>query len=115
RGSAYLKLGTVFNRLGRHQEAVTNFQKATKFFPKDPVLHNNLAVSYGKLGKLNEEIKLLEKAISLRPRYATARYNLAMVYLQQGKRAQALKQYEEIEKFDAGTASALKKEIEKNR
>jgi tetratricopeptide (TPR) repeat protein len=37
RGYAYVKLGNAYNRLGRHQDAVTSFRTALKYFPKDPV------------------------------------------------------------------------------
>ncbi len=54
----------------------------------------------------------LKKAIALRPHYSTARYNLGFALLKKGKRAQALNQYHELDKFDAGVAAALKKEID---
>ena len=114
-GSAYLKLGSAYSRLGQYEDAVKNLDIAKKYFPKNPLLYNNLGVAYGKIGKTNDEIQALQKAISLRPRYTTARYNLAMSFLRQGRRDQALKQYDEIRKFDEGAASALKKEIDSKR
>jgi tetratricopeptide (TPR) repeat protein len=109
---AYVKLGYSYNRLGQYHEAIRSLTTAIKFFPQNPVLHNNLAISYGKIGKVNKEIIELKKAIALRPRYATARYNLGVILLKQGDRAGALKQYGEINKFDEGIATALKKEID---
>ncbi len=111
-GYAYEQLGTAYNRLGKYREAIKPFLKAGKYSPKNPVIYNNLAASYGMVGKTNEQIAALEKAISLRPHYATARYNLGVVLLNKGRRAEALKQYNEIKKFDEGTAQALKKEID---
>jgi tetratricopeptide (TPR) repeat protein len=94
---------------------VTSFRTALKYFPKDPVLYNNLAVSYGKLGKTDDEIAFLEKAISLRPHYATARHNLGIAMLRMGKRGEALKQYDELSKFDTVVAASLKEEIDKQK
>jgi len=109
---AYVRLGNTYNRLGRYQKAVDTFLAGAKYPPQDPVLYNNLAASYGMLGKTDREIAALKKAIVLRPHYATARYNLGVVYLKNGRREEALKQYNELNKFDEGTAQALKKEID---
>ncbi|MCK9417996.1 MAG: tetratricopeptide repeat protein [Nitrospirae bacterium] len=113
RGYASVKLGNTYNRLGQYQEAIKSYTRAITFFPKNPVLYNNLAISYGKVGRADDEIMTLQKAITLRPRYATARYNLGIALLKKGKRSEALIQYHEIDKFDAGVATALKKEIDK--
>jgi tetratricopeptide (TPR) repeat protein len=112
-GYAYMELGAAYNRLGQYHDAFENLQKAKKYYPGNPALYNNIAVTSGKLGNVDEEIALLKKAISLRPRYATARYNLGVVYLKKGGRIEALNQYEEIKKFDEGTAASLKQEIDK--
>ncbi len=112
RGYAFVKLGNAYSRLGQYQEAVKSYTRALKFFQKNPVLYNNLAIAYGKIGKADDEITALQKAIALRPRYATARYNLGIALLKKGRRSEALIQYHEIDKFDAGVAAALKKEID---
>ncbi len=113
RGYAFVKLGNAYSRLGQYQEAVKSYTRALKFFQKNPVLYNNLAIAYGKIGKADDEITALQKAIALRPRYATARYNLGIALLKKGRRSEALIQYHEIDKFDAGVATALKKEIDR--
>lgn len=111
-GYAYEQLGTTYNRVGQYREAIGSFLKAEQYSPKNPVIYNNLAASYGMVGKTNEQIGALNKAISLRPHYATARYNLGVVLLKKGRRAEVMKQYNELKKFDEGTAQALKKEID---
>ncbi len=115
RGYAYVRLGNAYNRLGQHEEAARNFVIALKYQPKNPLIYNNLGVSYGKIGKTNDEIASLEKAIALRPNYATARFNLGVALLKKGNRQGAMKQYQELKKFDEGTASSLKKEIDAKR
>ncbi len=112
RGYAYLKLGNAYNRLAQYENAVASFQKAQKHMAKNPVLYNNMAVSYGHLGKTGEEIEYLKKAISLRPQYSSARFNLGLALLKKGARKEAMVQYEELNKFDTGMAKALKKEID---
>jgi tetratricopeptide (TPR) repeat protein len=109
-----VKLGNAYSRLGKYQEAINSYSRAIKFFPRNPVLYNNLAIAYGKIGKTDDEIRALQKALTQRPRYATARYNLGMALLKKGKRSDALVQYHELDKFDSGVAAALKKEIDRN-
>jgi Flp pilus assembly protein TadD len=112
-GYAYVKLGMAYNRVGQYSDAVTNLTTAKKYFPKNPLIYNNLAVSFGMLGNISEEIRELEHAIALRPHYATARYNLGIALKKQGKRDEAMNQYREINKFDTTVAAALKKELDK--
>ncbi len=111
-GYAYFKLGTAYNMLERYQDAVTNFLIATRTIHNQPVIYNNMAISYGKLGKTDNEIAALKKAVAMRPTYATARFNLGMAYLRKGRRDEALNQYRALMKFDEGAAGSLKKEID---
>ncbi len=114
-GNAYSKLGNAYNRLGQYEDAIKNYEIAIKYFPKNPVLYNNVAFSYGKTKRGDKEIAYLEKAISLRPRYATAHFNLGIVMLRKGRMDLAQKQYQELLKFDEGMAQSLKKEIDTKR
>jgi tetratricopeptide (TPR) repeat protein len=111
-GFAYFKLGTACNRLRQYEEAVKNFTRAEKYVKNQPMLYNNLAVSYGKLGRTREEIAALRKAIAIRPRYSVAHYNLGMALLRKGDREGARKELRILEEFDEGAAASLRKEIE---
>ena len=51
----------------QYQEAVTNFTKATHLIPNQPMLYNNLAISYGKLGRTDGGNRSPQKGDSLRP------------------------------------------------
>ncbi len=111
-GFAHFKLGTALNRLQQYEEAVKSFTKAEMYVKNQPMLYNNLAVSYGKLGKTREEIAALRKAIALRPRYAVAHYNLGMALLRKGDRKGAGEELRILEDFDEGAAASLRKEID---
>ncbi len=110
-GYAYVKLGTVCNRLQRYDEAVKNFLEAERYVPNQPQLYNNLAFSYGKLGKAREEIAALRKAIAIRPRYAVAHHNLGMALLEKGDLEGARKEVSILREIDEGAAVSLEKEI----
>ncbi len=112
-GYAYFKMGTAYDRLDKAAEAVAEFRKAAGYLPNYPVLYNNMGIAYGKLGKFKEEIQSLKKAIKLRPAYSAARYNLGVTYLRTGDRKSAIKEYEALDRFDGGTAAALRKEIDR--
>jgi len=109
---AHLRLGTAYNRLGEHRAAVESFLRAEKAIKNQPVLYNNLAVSYGKLGRGDDEIATLRRAIALRPRYATAHFNLGMALLARGDRAGAAEERRILDEFDEGAAASLQKEID---
>lgn len=111
-GYTYFKLGTTYNRVERYQDAVTNFLKATQYLHNQPMIYNNLAISYGKLGQTDNEIAALKKALAMRPKYVIARYNLGMAYLKKGDRAEASKQYQTLKNLDEGAAASLKKELD---
>jgi tetratricopeptide (TPR) repeat protein len=114
-GYAYFMLGTAYNRLDRYQEAVASFTKATKYIRNQPMIYNNMAISYGKLGNTDEEIATLKKALSLRPKYIIAHFNLGMAYLKKDRRDDAMKEYHVLMKIDEGAAASLKKEIDASR
>ena len=114
-GYAYFKLGTTYNRVERYQDAVANFQKATRYVHNQPMVYNNLAISYGKLGKTDEEIAALKKAVAMRPKYSIARFNLGMALLKKNDRTGARIQYDALKNLDEGLAAALKKEIDSKR
>lgn len=111
-GYTYFKLGTTYNRIERYQDAVTNFLKAAQYIHNQPMIYNNLAISYGKLGKTDNEIAALKKALAMRPKYAIARYNLGLACLKKGDLEEARKQYQVLKTLDEGAAAALKKEID---
>ncbi len=110
-GYAWFKMATAYDRMNRPEEAIETFKTAAKYLPNHAVLYNNMGIAYGKLGKYNDEISSLKKALSIRPNYSAARYNLGRTYLKQKNKAAAMKEYEELMKFDEGTAEALRKEI----
>ena len=114
-GYAHFKLGTVYNRLGRYQDAVGSFTKATRFWTNQPMAFNNMAISYGKLGRTADEITALKKAISLRPRYSIAHFNLGMAYLKEGRREDAMREHAALKELDEALAATLKQEITAKR
>ena len=80
-GYAHFKLGTVYNRLERYQDAVASFTKSIKYWTNQPMAYNNLAISYGKLGRTERRDHGAQKGYFPRPSYSIAHFNLGMAYL----------------------------------
>ena len=78
-GNPYNDIGAYLIELGRHEEAVPWFKKATKarryearHFP-----HANLGRVWVKLGRIKEAMLEFRKALEIEPNYVVARRELA--------------------------------------
>ena len=54
RADAWMNLGTVYNRMGRHREAIQAFHKALRFAPRNRGVALNMALSFFEAGKRQE-------------------------------------------------------------
>ena len=66
-------LGRALSMLGRHREAIGQFEQAVALDPADPAGQLNLAVAYRDAGRLAEARARAEQALRLRPDYQPAR------------------------------------------
>jgi len=58
---AFLGLGIIYQKRGRHQEAIRLLKEAKKHFPESAQLHTCLAVSYMNLGDFEAAVETLVK------------------------------------------------------
>ena len=70
--------------------------KAHSFDQKDPLIHNNLAMSYYFKGQVTKALSHLNRAIDLKDSNSEARNNLASIYFQNGQLNKAEILYREI-------------------
>jgi len=100
----YLRLGQVYRRFGRLEEAVKSYEKGIKYFPDDPFLHRELGECYYweySPPLLEESIKENRIANQChiskfgKPKY-DAMFNIAMAYRDLGERTKAQLQYNDI-------------------
>ncbi|MBI4384633.1 MAG: tetratricopeptide repeat protein [Nitrospinae bacterium] len=96
----YNNLGEAYDRLGRYNEALAQFEAALKIEPDYFFALNNIGNVYGKLMEPLKAIGYFAKALALRPDYATANYNLAMAYQIVGEREKALDYYRKGTYYD---------------
>ena len=100
----YLRLGQVYRRFGKLEEAVKTYEKGIKYFPEDPFLHRELGACYYweySPPLLEESIKENRIANQChiskfgKPKY-DAMFNAAMAYRDLGELTKAQLQYNDI-------------------
>ncbi|MCK5851891.1 tetratricopeptide repeat protein [bacterium] len=100
----YLRLGQVYRRFGRLEDAVKAYEKGIKHFPEDPFLHRELGECYYweySPPLLEESIKENRIANQChinkfgKPKY-DAMFNIAMAYRDLGELMKAQLQYNDI-------------------
>ena len=90
---AWNLLGAANQELGRINEAVIAFRKATELKPNFPEGFNNLGVALQNQNELHSAIAAFEKTLSLRPNYPEAYNNLGITLKMQGKFEPAIDAY----------------------
>ena len=72
---AYYYRGDVKSYLGKHEEAIKDYDKAIELKPLEVMPYNNRGLAKFHLGKYEEAIRDFEKALELDPNFADARTN----------------------------------------
>jgi protein O-mannosyl-transferase len=90
---AWVHLGDLHARAGRHREAVDCFQRALRVAPDNAQAHNNLGCEYLLAGRLDDAIAELQRAVTLNPELADAHSNLGVALVQSGRAQEALNHY----------------------
>ncbi len=89
----YNNLGEAYDKLGKYDEAIAEFESALKINPNYFFGLNNLGNIYGKQRKLPEAIGYFQRALQQKPNYGPAHYNLARAFHLTGKRREAAESY----------------------
>lgn len=88
----HIKLGLLLRDLGRTDDALESFQRATSIDPASWQAHYNLGLSYLEAGRTQEALNPLETAVVREPTSGEARVALAAAFDQAGDAAAALEQ-----------------------
>ncbi|HWY85370.1 MAG TPA: tetratricopeptide repeat-containing glycosyltransferase family protein [Gemmataceae bacterium] len=78
---AYLFLGLLTHKAGRHEDGIELIRHALALQPADPAFHYNLGFILAEEGRKEEAAECFRRAIALRPRYAKAHANLGLVLM----------------------------------
>jgi tetratricopeptide (TPR) repeat protein len=78
-GGAHANLGLILRNAGKHDESIAALEQAVKVSPKQPVFHNQLAISYRHKGQFQKARNAYEQALALDDAYADAHLNLGVL------------------------------------
>ena len=87
---AHRNLGSIMQRLGRHAEALSCFERVCRLGPQDATAQAERAAALRQLGRLEEAAEAYEAAIERDSRWATPHFHLGVVRLRQGRNEAAL-------------------------
>jgi protein O-GlcNAc transferase len=87
--TACFHLGVVFDGLGRREEALAAYERATALNPDFAEAHNNRGNALLALGRMQEAIAPFERALALNPGLVGAHYGRGYALLVLGKLAEA--------------------------
>ena len=104
---AHNNLGKAYDKLGRFQEAIKEYQIALHFLPDNPdqykpdqyKLFSNLGRAYASLNRWQEAVEEYQKALRIRPSDADAHNNLGIAYTSLGRWQEAIAEYQRTIEF----------------
>ncbi len=96
----YYKLGTLFNRLKRWDEAEQSLRRALSLRPEYARASNSLGICLSHLGQFQQSYDQFAKAVQLRPNYAEAYANWGLVLANQGSSSGAVNRHRDAVEAD---------------
>ncbi|MHC4258833.1 MAG: tetratricopeptide repeat protein [Planctomycetota bacterium] len=92
---AWYNLGTAYDDLGRHREAIEAYEQAIRIKPDHVDAFYNLGNACSNLGRYQEAIEAFEQAIRIKPDFAHAHSNLGTAYGNLGRYKEAIEALEQ--------------------
>ena len=86
----YYEEGLDLQREGHHHEALTSFRLALKESPGNPLVLQQIAVSYTRIGMSDEAIKTYRHVLEKDPAQPGAHYGLAFLLIRRGREREAV-------------------------
>ena len=93
RAGALVNLGAVYNRLGKHEDALAVLRRAIQLAPGKAEGYYNLAVVYRQIDQIDLAVQAYREACRVNPKMYDAHYNLANIYLEKEQFNQAIMHY----------------------
>jgi Flp pilus assembly protein TadD len=100
-------LGSLYDELGKSDQAISAFNTALKLNPDDYEANTNLGVTYERLNNLPYAEAALNKALAANSNYAPAWFNLGVVRYKKNDRSGARQAFYEAVKIDSKHVDAL--------
>jgi tetratricopeptide (TPR) repeat protein len=110
---AWLILGDVNLRAGKHRSAMKSLKKASELDPTNASVENTMGMVAYKDGKLDDAVKHLRRALIRRRQYPAAMRNLAFILMEQEEWSEASRIFTDLtglvkddpDLFDAGATA----------
>jgi tetratricopeptide (TPR) repeat protein len=90
----YYEEGLVLLREGRFHDALTSLRLALKESPGDPIVLQQIAITYTRIGLTDEASKTYRHVLQKDPYAAGAHYGLAYLLLRRGEDEEAMRHLE---------------------
>lgn len=87
---AYILKGTAYDYLQKPLEAANTYKQAIKKFPKNQLLHYNLALTSFNLKEYTVTEEALQRSLKLNPLHANSHFLLGLSMITRGKRVQGI-------------------------
>ena len=89
----YNSRGMAYDKEGRYDQAILDYNKALKINPRYAEAYNNRGVAYRRKGQYDRAISDYNKALEINPKDAEAYNNRAVAYLGKGQYDRAISDY----------------------
>lgn len=90
----YYEEGLALSQEGKFHEALTSFRLALKETPGDPVVLQQIAITYTRMGMDADAVKTYRHVLYRYPQTPGAHYGLAFILLRQGGQGEAIEHLE---------------------
>ncbi len=104
---AHSNLGTAFSELGRHDEAISHFERALTLKPGNAIIHLKFGIALKNRGDFSSAYSNLARAAVLDPMLADARYQTGVVLHALDRLEEASRALEEALKLHPDMVPAL--------
>jgi tetratricopeptide (TPR) repeat protein len=102
----HYKLGNIYLDIGMHDEAIGEYEKAIKLFPKLPDVHTKLGIALRSKGQIEDAIVHFTKAKEINSKYGPAWVQLGLSYYMKGLTGLAFEEWEKALKQIPGLKEA---------
>ena len=99
-------LGKYYEKQGRLEEAIEQFEIAAKLDPGDLWSRVNLGSAYETLGRFEDAKREYLAALKVKPKFAATHNNLGVLYGKQGQIGKAMEEFNTVLKLDPKFAEA---------
>ncbi len=87
---AYVLKGSALDQLNKSEDAIKVYKKGIKAFPRNYLLHYNLALTYYTIKNFKEAEESLQNALQIKPLHSSSHLLLGYVMKEQGNRVKSL-------------------------